>query len=154
MSKRGSNPTIPLSIPKQGYTIRLERIESKLYGVYITFMLVVKTQSREKSTEQNPGINLDFSFYFNGDNKWDWNAGLTKEAFSRQYGCSNIQYDSIKQDAYLKRLTDEGILHTFDIGLSVLSGIIVFHNNSHSCLKLFVFVEMTFIKAHIISANI
>jgi hypothetical protein len=142
MSKRGSNPEIPLSIysedkqTKQGYIISLERIESQRNGVCITFMLFVKTQYREKQTEQNPGIYLDFSFYCNSDHEWDWNMGITKAAFSRQHGgSSNTQNDSIKLDANLTRLTDEGILHTFDLGLSFLTGTIVFHNNSHSCLK-------------------
>jgi len=147
MSKSGSNPEKPMSIynenvqTKQGYIISLDRIESQTNGVYITFILFVKTNFRENMTEQNPGMYLDISFYCNSDNEWEWNMGLTKEAFSRKHGgSSKTQYDSIKKDANLTSLTDEGILHTFDLGLSVLSGTIVFHNNSHSCLKLFVLV--------------
>jgi hypothetical protein len=144
MSKPGSSLSKPVPIESvnnqtnQGYRISLDRIESQTNGILITFILYVKTNFGENRTQENPGKHLDFSFYCNMDNEWDWNMGMTKEAFSSQYGgSSNTQYESIQQDPNLKLLTDEGILHTFDVGLSVLSGTIVFHNNTHSCLNFF-----------------
>ena len=64
----------------------------------------------------------------------------TRDDFIRKYGgSSNTHYDSIEKDPNLKTLTDEGILHTFDLVLSVLSGTIVFHNYFDSRLKLLFF---------------
>ena len=101
----------------------------------------MKTNFREEPTLENPGKNLDFSFYCSSNNEWDWNMGITKDAFSSKYGgSSNKQYDSIQKDPNLTLLTDQGILDTFDLVLSVLSGTIVFRNYFHSrFLKLLFF---------------
>ena len=100
----------------------------------------MKTNFREEPTLENPGKNLDFSFYCSNNLEWDWNMGITKGSFSRAYGgSSNTQYDSIKKDPNLTLLTDQGILDTFDLVLSVLSGTIVFHNYFDSRLKLLFF---------------
>jgi len=153
MSKPGSTPSKQLlqiefvnPQTKQGYRISLDRIKRQANGVLlITFTLFVKSEFIEKPTTTNSGKSLDFSFYCNSDNEWDWNMGITTEAFSRQHGgSSNTQYDSIKKDANLTRLTDEGILHTFDLSLNVLSGTIVFHNNSHFCLLNFCLLKWLF----------
>jgi hypothetical protein len=149
MSKPGSNSSrTPQSIEycnslttKQGYRISLEGIEKSKAGVItMSFLLFVKTNFREKSTLENPGKYLDFSFYCSSNLEWDWNMGITRDSVSRKYGgSSNKHYDSIMEDQNLKILTDQGILNTFDLVLTVLSGTIVFHNYSHSCLKLLFF---------------
>ena len=148
MSKPGMNRSKPRQSSefcnaqtKQGYRISLERIEtSKADVITISFLLFVKTNFREEPTLENPGKNLDFSFYCSSNLEWDWNMGITKGSFRRQYGgSSNTQYDSIKKDPNLTLLTDQGILDTFDLVLSVLSGTIVFHNYFDSRLKLLFF---------------
>jgi hypothetical protein len=146
MSKPGSNSSTPRSIEfcntsNQGYRISLEGIDKSKTGVItMSFLLFVKTNYREKPTLENPGKYLDFSFYCSSNLEWDWNMGITRDDVIRKYGgSSNTHYDSIEKDPNLKTLTDEGILHTFDLVLSVLSGTIVFHNYFDSSLKLLFF---------------
>ena len=147
MSKPGINRSEPrqsiefCNATNQGYRISLERIEtSKADVITISFLLFVKTNFRENPTLENPGKFLDFSFYCSNNLEWDWNMGITREAVRLKYGgSSNTQYDSIKKDPNLTLLTDQGILDTFDLVLSVLSGTIVFHNYFDSRLKLLFF---------------